>query len=159
MYIVRFKIPPQDFSKQVVSFFILEGSLNLQIIEMQDQDLIFQVEFKNFDRHKIINNFKKIFPDIILELIFEKKLDYEEWKRTRLKSLEVGIFKFKPIFEKSETDNEEFIYLDTLVGAFGIDQHPTTVICLEFLNDYKEEIKKSTAIAVDFGTGNGILSL
>lgn len=158
MYIARFKISTRHFNKQTVSFFILEGSLNLQIIEIQDQSLIFQVEFKNFDYQKIANNFKKIFPNVDLELIFEKKLEYEEWKRMRLRSLEIGIFKFKPIFQKTEKEENEFIYLDTLVGAFGIDQHPTTLICLELLSDYAEEIKKGK-IAVDFGVGNGILSL
>lgn len=150
--ILRFKIEPHFFTKKLISFFILEGSKNLEIIEITPNYVIFQCELFIRDTKEIIDRFKKNFPTI--ELVSEKELSMEEWKRLRLSKLEVGKFKFKPIFEKQENE-ERFIYLDTLFGAFGIDNHPTTIICLEFI----DRIEKNYETAVDFGAGNGILSL
>lgn len=150
--ILRFKIDSYLFTKKLISFFILEGSKNLEIIEISPNYVIFQCELFIKNTKEIINRFQKIFP--ALELVSEKELNIEEWKKLRLSKLEVGKFKFEPIFEKQE-NKEYFIYLDTLFGAFGIDNHPTTIICLEFI----DRIEKNYETAVDFGAGNGILSL
>lgn len=157
MYIVKFKTSINHFDKALINFFILENSKNFQIIEIQGNSVIFQAEFMNFYQENLINNFKKIFPDKNLEVISQSKIDYQEWRKTRLKSLEVGKFKFKPIFEKTSQDND-YIYLDILVGAFGVEGHPTTVLCLEIIEEHMKEFK-NFQVAVDFGTGNGILSL
>ncbi|MCX7758837.1 MAG: 50S ribosomal protein L11 methyltransferase [bacterium] len=157
--IIRFRTLSKDFDKNLVSFFILEGSKNMQIIQIDNEYLIFQVEIftgkgNNMITEKILDKFRKFYPNKYIDIQLEKDIDFEEWKRMRLKSLSVGKFTFKPIFEKTEKD-DSVIYLDTLVGAFGIDNHPTTIICLEMINKMEPKFK----LAVDFGSGNGILSL
>jgi len=152
--ILRFKIPLVNLDKSLISFFILENAKNLQIIEIQDENVIFQAEFLNQNPETTINKFKKLFPNKDLQIVFEKQLNPEDWKKLRINTLEVGKFKFKPIFEKNQQD-QDIIYLDTIVGAFGIDNHPSTIICLEFINN----LNKNYNTAVDFGSGNGILSL
>ncbi|MCS7243987.1 MAG: 50S ribosomal protein L11 methyltransferase [Candidatus Calescibacterium sp.] len=157
--IIRFRTLSKDFDKNLVSFFILEGSKNMQIIQIDNEHLIFQVEIfagkeKNINTEKMLDKFRKFYPNKYIDIQLEKDIDFEEWKRMRLRSLSVGKFTFKPIFDKTEED-DSVIYLDTLVGAFGIDNHPTTIICLEMIDKMEPKFK----LAVDFGSGNGILSL
>ncbi|MEN3015694.1 MAG: 50S ribosomal protein L11 methyltransferase [bacterium] len=158
--ILRLQTPTQHFDKSLISFFILEGSKNLQIVQIQDDQLVFQIELLNKDSQPILEKFKKIFPNKQISVILEKYISVEEWKRIRLSQISVGKHNFKPFFAKSPDDPLETIYLDTLVGAFGIDNHPTTLICLELIDQLEKTIHEANYItAVDFGTGNGILSL
>lgn len=155
--IITFKTKLTDFDKKLVSFFILENCKNLQIIEIVGENLIFQSEFPISPRNsskELLDKLTKIFPDKNIEIVSERDISLEEWKKMRIKSLTVGKFTFKPIFEKEERE-ENVIYLDTLVGAFGIDNHPTTILCLEMISNFVNSFRS----AVDFGSGNGILSL
>jgi len=163
------RIPYTLFSKKIITFFIL-NSKNTEIIEIKEDQVILKLEVfldtqKEDKLKKIITEFEKIF-NLKLEIINEYNISYEEWKKSKLKSFKAGIFSIEPLTnftqdhkkDKNLQKNENYtIILDTLVGAFGIEQHPTTIMCLEMISELELELKESTAI--DFGSGNGILSL
>ncbi len=86
-------------------------------------------------------------------------LDAEEWEaplREVLPPLSIGS-RFLVVLTDEKVDNPEnrtILWLRTL-GGFGTGHHPTTRMCLEFLEQCQVEGKR----VLDVGTGSGILAI
>jgi len=93
-----------------------------------------------------------------LTLASRNVLDYQAWQAgEELKPFKVGSLVISPPWEEVTVDpGENLIRLDPCV-VFGTGYHPTTRACLQAL--YRIYGVETPRVAVDLGTGSGILAL
>lgn len=109
---------------------------------------------------KLINNLVTYNIDIGVNKITLTEVHEEEWAtswKKYYKPVKVSpTVTITPIWEnyEKEHEQEQIIRLDPGM-AFGTGTHPTTVLCIQAIEDY---IKKDDRI-VDVGTGSGVLSI
>jgi ribosomal protein L11 methylase PrmA len=183
------KIPITLFSKKIVSNLILEGFKDLNILYIKDNFVYLKMvlffkgdyDFLETVNNKIVklksnwNRFYNYSLDELnlIEVIDIRLFDYEEYIGGYIEPFSVGNFVFLPYSKKEiykdEYVDKELIYLEPKFLAFGNERHPTTLSVLEIIyslvsGDLKKDITKfidlgNIDVVVDYGSGNGILSL
>jgi ribosomal protein L11 methylase PrmA len=65
------------------------------------------------------------------------------------------------VIKSTKDINEDVIYLNNIKEGWGDGKHPTTRLCLEFIDEFmrKDSNKNSKVTLLDYGTGSGILSI
>jgi len=183
------KIPITLFSKKIVSNLILEGFKELNVLYIKDNFVYLKLVlfFKgDYDFWETVNdriiklksNWNRFYNYPLdelnlIEIIDVRLFDYEEYIGGYIKPFSVGNFMFLPYSKKEICKDKyldkELIYLEPRFLAFGNEKHPTTLSVLEIIDslvngDFKKGITKfvnlgNIDIVVDYGSGNGILSL
>lgn len=88
--------------------------------------------------------------DSLENSLFEESYDLS-LKNTRIVSSE-----YDNTFSSADADSDKFtIRLNNIANGFGSGSHPTTAMCLDFL---QEHFKPNMSF-LDYGTGSGILSI
>ncbi len=99
-----------------------------------------------------------LLPDHLAATIKQQLLEDQVWERTYLDYFKPTVFGDNlwiiPSWHKSVDNNAVNITLDPGV-AFGTGSHPTTALCLEWLDQNPPNNKT----VIDFGCGSGILGI
>ncbi len=180
-------VPYNLFSKAFISNLILEGfkDINIKLIEdelvylnlvfffkknsnQNDQDLINGILYKiEKVKKNLVLYYKKKSEEVNNIKIKEiSLLDYQEYVNNYIEPFEVKNFMFLPYGYKNhnlddlaKNDKIKIIYLYPKYLAFGNEKHPTTLGVIEVLADIKKYYDKEIDLVIDYGAGNGILSL
>lgn len=179
-------VPYNLFSKSFVSNLILEGFKDVNVILFQNDLVYLNLVFflkkeNNYNEqdliNKVINKIEKLKKNLVLYYKREteevdnikikeiKLLDYEDYIISYIEPFEVRDFLFLPYSSKSynynldENKNVKKVYLYPKYLAFGNEKHPTTLGVIEILADMKKYYDKEIDLIIDYGSGNGILSL
>ncbi|MGC8734122.1 MAG: 50S ribosomal protein L11 methyltransferase [bacterium] len=184
---LKLLIPINLFSKNLISNLILEGFKDIKIQEILNEYVnlnlvfLFELKFQENQDTKIQNIFSKIEKLKNNLIIFYKYnlnevnkiiikdyeiFDYEDYIKNYVKPFIVNDFVFlqygnelNKLNKLEKYDNLKKIYLYPKYFAFGNDQHPTTLMVIEILSNIKKYFDKEIDLIVDYGAGNGILSL
>ncbi|MGC8815175.1 MAG: 50S ribosomal protein L11 methyltransferase, partial [bacterium] len=181
---LKLLIPINLFSKNLISNLILEGFKDIKIQEILNEYVnlnlvfLFELKFQEDQDTKIQNIFSKIEKLKNNLIIFYKYnlnevnkiiikdyeiFDYGDYIKNYIKPFTVNDFVFlqygNELNELEKYDNLKKIYLYPKYFAFGNDQHPTTLMVIEILSNIKKYFDKEIDLIVDYGAGNGILSL
>jgi ribosomal protein L11 methyltransferase len=99
-----------------------------------------------------------LLPDHLASTIKQQLLEDQIWERTYLDYFKPTVFGDNlwiiPSWHKPVNDNAVNITLDPGL-AFGTGSHPTTALCLEWLDQHPPKNKT----VIDFGCGSGILGI
>jgi ribosomal protein L11 methylase PrmA len=181
---LKLLIPINLFSKNLISNLILEGFKDIKIQEILNEYVnlnlvfLFELKFQENQDTKIQNIFSKIEKLKNNLIIFYKYnlnevnkiiikdyefFDYGDYIKNYIKPFIVNDFVFlqygNELNKLEKYDNLKKIYLYPKYFAFGNDQHPTTLMVIEILSNIKKYFDKEIDLIVDYGAGNGILSL
>lgn len=114
---------------------------------------IAQTDIENELNKLIENNLLRSY-DIQENVLTERNWN-EEWEKSREVIRVSDRIVIKPTFKEFEArENEIVITLDPKM-SFGTGEHPTTKICIKFLEKYLNKNDK----VLDIGSGTGILSI
>lgn len=120
---------------------------NTQIIALFENKLILQ---------NALDNIKKIYPDLHYEISEVPDKNWVEITQANFKEKKFGqrLWVCPPWKKIAQKKSEKVLVLNPGL-AFGTGSHPTTELCLEWLDSHINMQK----IVVDYGCGSGILAL
>lgn len=106
----------------------------------------------------IVEKLQQQFPELVTALIKTRTFADQDWTRSWMDAFKPMTFGRRllvlPNSQKADDSEKIPLFLDPGL-AFGTGTHPTTALCLEWLDQHIHQ----GILVVDYGTGSGILAI